>query len=78
MRVVTGGDVEENAARFTALLRGRGSEAEQDIVVLNSAALLLTAGKAADLREAAELAREGLLSGAAGKVLDDYIEASRA
>ena len=78
MRVVTGGDVEENAARFTALLRGRGSEAEQDIVVLNTAALLLTAGKAGNLGEAAELARDGLVSGRAGKVLDAYVEASRA
>jgi anthranilate phosphoribosyltransferase len=60
------------------LLRGRGSEAEQDIVVLNTAALLLTAGKAESLREAAELARDGLVSGRAGKVLDAYVEASRA
>jgi anthranilate phosphoribosyltransferase len=78
MRVVTGGDVEDNAARFTALLGGRGSEAEQDIVVLNAAALLLTARKAASLREAAEIARDGLCSGRAGGVLDAYVEASLA
>lgn len=78
MRVVTGGDVEENAARFTALLRGRGNEAEQDIVVLNTAALLLTAGKVDTLREAAQVARDGLRSGRASKVLDGFIEASRA
>ena len=75
--VVTGGDVAENAARFRALLAGDGSRAEQDITILNAAALLLTAGKAASLREAAGLAREALLTGRAGAVLDAYIEASR-
>ena len=77
MTVVTGGDVAENAARFRALLSGGGSRAEQDITILNSAALLLTAGKAASLREGAELARDALLSRRAGAVLNAYVEASR-
>ena len=73
---VSGGDPEENAHRLRALLAGRGEAAENDIVVLNSAALLLTAGKAATLKEAADEARDALLSGAAGRVLDSYVEAS--
>jgi anthranilate phosphoribosyltransferase len=77
LNVVTGGDVEENAARLKALLAGRASRAEEDIVILNAAALLLTAGKAATLREAAELAREALASGRSAKVLDSFIEGSR-
>ena len=77
LKVVTGGDVAENAERFKALLGGGGSAAEQDITVLNAAALLLTAGKAADLREGAGQARDALLSGRAGAVLDAYVEASR-
>jgi len=77
LNVVTGGDVEENAARLKALLAGGAARAEEDIVVLNAAALLLTAGKAATLRQAAELAREALASGAAARVLDGFIEASR-
>ncbi len=77
LNVVTGGEVAENAARFTALLKGGGSQAEQDITILNAAALLLTAGKAEDLRGAAEQARCALLSGRAGAVLDAYVEASR-
>ena len=75
--VVTGGDPTENAARLRALLSGDGARAETDIVILNAAALLETAGKAATLKEAAELARQVLLEGKAGKVLDKYIEASR-
>ena len=77
MNVVVGGDPAENAERLRNLLGGRGSRAESDIVILNAAALLLTAGKANTFIEAAGLARERLLSGAAGAVLDAYVEASR-
>lgn len=73
---VTGADVDENAARFQALLHGQGNRAEQDITILNAAALLWTAGKSDTLREAADLARDALLSGRAGEVLDSFVEAS--
>ena len=76
LQVVTGGDVAENAARFRALMDGAGSPAEQDMVILNTAALLLTAGKAGDLREGAGAARQALQSGHAGTVLDAFVEAS--
>ena len=76
LNVVTGGDPAENAARLKALLAGRGTQAENDIVILNTAALLHTAGKAATLRDAADEAREVLLSGLGGRVLDRFIEAS--
>jgi anthranilate phosphoribosyltransferase len=78
LKVVTGGEPEENARRLKALLAGRGSQAENDIVVLNSAALLATAGIAPTLLEAAGLAREALMSGKAGAVLDAFVEASNA
>jgi anthranilate phosphoribosyltransferase len=77
LNVVTGGDPAENAQRLRALLSGKGSEAESDITILNAAALLHTAGKAATLKDAAAEARDVLLSGSAGKVLDSYVEASR-
>jgi anthranilate phosphoribosyltransferase len=77
LKVVTGGDVSENAVRLKALLDGRGAQPEQDIVILNTAALLLTAGLVADLREGADVARGALASCGAAKVLDTYIEASR-
>ncbi|MDP1911582.1 MAG: anthranilate phosphoribosyltransferase [Hyphomicrobium sp.] len=76
LKVVTGGDVAENATRLKLLLAGQGTQAENDIVILNSAALLLTAGKAADLTDGAGQAREALLSGKAGAVLDKFVEAS--
>jgi anthranilate phosphoribosyltransferase len=77
LSVVTGGDIAENAARFRALLSGGGTTAEQDITILNTAALLLTAGLVTSLLNGADVAREALLSGRAGSVLDAYIEATR-
>jgi anthranilate phosphoribosyltransferase len=76
LNVVTGGEPAENAARLRSLLSGAGSDAEGDITILNAAALLHTAGKAASLKEGAAQARDVLLSGEAAKVLDRYIEAS--
>jgi len=77
LKVVTGGDVEENAARLKALLAGRAAQAEEDIVILNTAALLLTGGTAPSLRQGAAMARDALKSGGAGAVLDAFVEASR-
>ncbi len=77
LKVVKGGDVAENADRLQALLAGRAARAEEDIVILNAAALLMTAGKAASLRDGAALARDALASGAAADVLARFVEASR-
>lgn len=73
---VTGGDPQENAARLRALLDGTGHREERDVVALNAGALLLTAGRADDFRSAVAIAADALASGAAGAVLDRYIEAS--
>ncbi|HZU50695.1 MAG TPA: anthranilate phosphoribosyltransferase, partial [Sphingomicrobium sp.] len=77
LKVVTGGDVEENATRLRAVLQGRASGPEEDIVTLNTAALLLTAGKAQSLEQAAQQARAALREGRAGEALERYVEASR-
>ena len=77
LKVVTGGDVGENGSRLKALFAGRGGQAEQDIVIINTAALLRTAGMAADLLEGASMARESLDSGKAAETLARFIEASR-
>ena len=76
LSVVTGGDAEENAGRLRALLSGKGSRAESDIVALNAGALLMTAGLSADLRMGVALARDALRSGKAGRLLMRFVEAS--
>lgn len=76
LSTVTGGDVAENAERFRALMNGSGHRSDQDIVVLNSAALLLTSGQAGSLNDGAGQAREALLSGQADAILQSYIDAT--
>ncbi|QNM82460.1 anthranilate phosphoribosyltransferase [Sphingomonas sabuli] len=73
---VTGGDPAENAARLRALLDGKGQAEERDVVALNAGALLATAGKAEDFKSGVAIAADALASGAAGKLLDRYTEAS--
>jgi anthranilate phosphoribosyltransferase len=65
---ILGGTPEENARAFRALL-DRAPGAYRDAVLLNAAAALVIAGRAADLREGADRAAESIDSGAArGKV----------
>ncbi|MFO1059612.1 MAG: anthranilate phosphoribosyltransferase [Dongiaceae bacterium] len=67
-----GGDAAANAAALTALLGGeRGPY--RDIVLLNSAAALLVAGKVAGLRDGAALAAAAIDSGRARRVLDRVV-----
>ncbi len=77
LKAVTGGDPQENADRLRALLDGGGTAPERDIVALNAGALLMTAGRAPDLREGVALARQALLGGQGGAVLAAFVEASR-
>ncbi|MBP1805573.1 anthranilate phosphoribosyltransferase [Rubellimicrobium aerolatum] len=61
---ILGGTPEHNAQALRALLDGAAG-AYRDAVLLNSAAALLVAGRAASLPEGVEIARESLDSGAA-------------
>jgi anthranilate phosphoribosyltransferase len=73
---VTGGDAEENAARLRALLSGGDASADRDVVALNSGALLMTGGLAANLKEGVQMATDTLASGKPAAVLDRFVEAS--
>ncbi len=61
---IIGGTPEENARAFRALLAGEAS-AYRDAVLLNAAAALVVAGKAANLSEGVEMASASIDSGAA-------------
>ncbi len=63
-----GGDPAHNAEAIRKVLRGEKS-AFRDIVVLNSAAALMVAGKATDLKQGAGLALESIDSGKAEHAL---------
>lgn len=74
---LAGGDAAENARILRDILDGKGSAAQTDIVAWNAAMALRTAGKAADLTEGLDLARESIRSGAARRKLEAFIVASR-
>lgn len=76
LNALEGGDPADNAARLRTLLDGDGQPAEEQAVALNAGALLWTAGLAASFREGAERAIALIRSGAGGRVLSDFIEAT--
>ena len=65
---VKGGDPAYNAAALEALLNGTPGP-YRDVVLLNAAAALIVAGRAADLREGAAIAAQSIDTGAAQGVL---------
>jgi anthranilate phosphoribosyltransferase len=66
---ILGGTPEENGRAFRALLDGAHG-AYRDAVLLNAAAALVVADRAADLKDGVELARESLDSGAAKRAVE--------
>jgi anthranilate phosphoribosyltransferase len=74
---IAGGTPAENAARLAKLLSGHGREADMAVVALNAGALLMTAGKAASLRDGVDMAFEALRGGQANATLQAFVEASR-
>jgi anthranilate phosphoribosyltransferase len=73
---IAGGAPSENALRLRQLLSGHGHEADSSVVALNAGALLMTAGKAADLRTGVAIALDAMSQGRASALLDAFIEAS--
>jgi anthranilate phosphoribosyltransferase len=72
-----GGEPEHNARLMRDLLAGTGGPL-RDIVLLNSGAALVIAGRAADLTTGIELAARSLDSGAARRVLQDLVARTNA
>lgn len=70
-----GGDEKENAAAIRAVLAGKRTPL-RDIALLNAAAGLIVAGKAANLLDGAALAAHAIESGAASAVLERLIAIS--
>ncbi len=73
---LVGGDVQENADILKAVLQGKGTQAQQDVVALNTA-LALQVGGAIPLLDHAkgvQLARDILQSGAAWAKLEQLVQ----
>ncbi|MBC7767864.1 MAG: anthranilate phosphoribosyltransferase [Phycisphaerales bacterium] len=72
-----GGAAAENAEEMRALLNGDGRPGHRAAVLINAAAALFVAGKAADVIEAHEMATQSLDSGAAREALARLIAVTR-
>jgi anthranilate phosphoribosyltransferase len=70
-----GGEADHNAAALRAVVFGERTP-YRDIAVLNAAAGLVVAGKAATLRDGASMAQQAIDSGAVRSVLDRLVSAS--
>jgi anthranilate phosphoribosyltransferase len=77
MEDLRGGDRTENAAIARAVLAGE-SGPRRDIVLVNAAAALVAAGKAADFRDGMRVAAESVDSGAARHKLDELVQLTNA
>jgi anthranilate phosphoribosyltransferase len=73
---IAGGTVAENVAIIQAIMRNQDHGPRRDIVLLNAAAALVAAERAADLRDGLEQAREALTSGRAAERMDRLVALS--
>ncbi len=69
-----GDDLDQNAKIALSILNGKEQGAKREISVLNSAASILVANKAADFKEAIEKAEASIDSGKAIKTLKKVIK----
>ncbi|MFN1833941.1 anthranilate phosphoribosyltransferase [Balneola sp. MJW-20] len=76
MSQLLGGGKEENAEILKAILANTSTEAQKNIVVLNSAFAIQASGKVEKLSEAKEMAKESINSGEARKVFNEFIDAT--
>lgn len=77
LQEIAGGDASENAAVIRAVLEGEKSP-RRDVVLLNSAAALVAAGRAERIAEAIPLATKSIDSGAAAQKLQALVAFSGA
>jgi anthranilate phosphoribosyltransferase len=75
---LAGGDPADNARLVEQVLHGDGTVGAVAAVVLNAGAAIYVAGKARDLKDGVELAREALVAGRGAEALDRLRRASAA
>lgn len=73
LTALKGGDVEENAAILQAVLQGKGTEAQTDVVALNTALALFVGHAVETYGEGVTQAKTILASGAAWQKLQDLV-----
>lgn len=73
---LAGGSIEDNAAITRALLAG-GNGPKRDVILLNTAAVLIAGGKASSFSDGLKLSAEAIDNGSAQRKLHQLVEFSR-
>lgn len=76
LEAIIGGDGSENAQILHNIFDGRSSDAQRDIVLINTAAALMVDDLARDMQDGLEMAREAIKSKKAKEKLKQIIEIS--
>ena len=76
LQAIVGGDGSENAQILRNIFDDTATEAQRDIVMINAANAFIVDGKARDIRDGLEMAREAVFSGKAKAKLAQIIEVS--
>jgi len=78
LEAIVGGDAKQNAKITLDILNNRASDAQRDIVLLNTGASLMVDGVARDIKEGIEMARDTIESKKAVKKLEEIVKVSNA
>lgn len=77
LKAIIGGDAKENAHILRKIFEGNATDAQRDIVLINTAAALMVEGIARDMQDGFEIAREAIKNKRAIKKLNQIIEVSQ-
>jgi anthranilate phosphoribosyltransferase len=76
LEAIIGGDAKENAKILHTIFDETSSDAQRDIVLINTAAALMVDGKARDIQDGLEMAKETIKKAKAKEKLKQIIEIS--
>jgi anthranilate phosphoribosyltransferase len=76
LKAIMGGEAKENAQILHNIFTNKSTDAQRDIVLINSAAALMVDGVARDIQDGLEIANMGLKKGLAKRKLEQIIEIS--
>ncbi len=76
LKAIIGGDAKENAQILYNIFDGKSTDAQRDIVLINSAVALMVDGKARDIQDGLEIAKETIKKGLAKDKLKLIVDIS--
>jgi len=76
LKAIVGGDARENAKILYNIFDAKATDAQRDIVLINAASALMVDGKARDIQDGLEIAREAIKKGKAKEKLARIVEIS--